>query len=129
MRTWPALALVLIVGACSGGGGGGPNSFRAEAACGLLDRLADSAQPVEEVDVGDPARFEEALELSVTNYATTIDDLREVLPSDFDEDLDRLEAAATQYRFEDALTARVALDEYAQANCVEPTVPATESSE
>jgi hypothetical protein len=121
VRVVLVFATVVAVSACSGGGGAsGDSDLRTKAVCGLMVRLAESAEPVEEVDVADPARFETALDEAVGQYVATVDELRELVPDELDDDLDQLEAAASQYRFEDALAARIALDEYAQATCAGP---------
>lgn len=120
MRVVLLSAALVAVSACSGGGAGG-SDLETKAACGLIVRLAESAEPVEEADIADPARFEAALDEAVGQYVATIDELRPLVPDDLDDDLDRLKAAASQYRFEDAVAARVALDEYAQATCTDPT--------
>ena len=108
---------------CSGGGGGA-TALEQRAVCDAFDRLAASAAPVEGVDLSDPASFEEALDEAVSEYVAALQELRDLVPDTFEDDIDQLQAAASQYRFRDALDARVALEEFEQATCGE-TVPST----
>jgi hypothetical protein len=104
-----------VIAGCSSGGsksGSGKNG-----ACALVARLDDIASGVARADVSDPSGFKRTLDTAVTQYATTVHDLRPLVPDDVREDLDRVEASVKQYRFEDALTDRVALDAYAQTSC------------
>lgn len=107
------LVAVTIAAGCGGGTG-------TAAACALLGRLDDAAAPVEAADVSDPDAFDAALDEAVSGYVAVLDELRAVLPGDLHRELDRLEAAVTQYRFEDAVDARLVLDEFADRECAEP---------
>jgi hypothetical protein len=125
-----AASLIVSAGAlgagCSGGGSdnvdplAGPNG-----ACPLLTRMADTAASVEQADLSDPQAFDEVLEAAVMEYNATLDDLRDSLPDDLDDTLDRLEAAMEQYDFDEALRVRAPLDAYAEAECSIATTTTT----
>jgi hypothetical protein len=104
---------VLALAACGGAGAGADPA----AACGLVGRLADTAEIVERADVADPDAFAEALDAAVSEYVAILEDLREAAPEELAGDLDRLEAAVTQYDFDEAVRARAALDDYADRTC------------
>jgi hypothetical protein len=125
MKTLGGVAICAGLAAqCSGGGGGGTRTALGEssdAACTLIDRLAETAQVVEKADISDPEAFQSALDDAVAEYVATIDDLRSAVPGSLHDDLDRLQAAVEQYDFDDALAARASLDEYAAAECTPET--------
>ena len=123
------VAICAALGAqCSGGGGGGAAALSEspEAACNLIDRLAETAQLVEKADISDPEKFQRALDDAVEQYVGTIDDLRTATPERLHDSLDRLQAAVEQYDFDDAMAARGPLDEYAKDECA-PETTTTES--
>jgi hypothetical protein len=109
------------LGACSGGG----NSVAATPACPLFAKLAQTGETVARADVADPVEFDATLHRAVTQYVRTARRLRNAVPGRLRGDVDRLVAAAQQYRFEDALTARVNLDAYAGAKCGTATSTST----
>lgn len=113
------VALVLVLAGCGGGGAGAD----ASAACPLVERLAGTAEIVERADVADPDAFAEALDTAVSEYVAILEELREETPDELAGDLDRLEAAVTQYDFDEAVRARAALDDYAARTC--PPAPAS----
>jgi hypothetical protein len=104
----------LVLGACSGGSG---KSIAATTACPLLAQLARTGETVAQADVGDPVKFDTTLRSAVTQYVRTAQRLRTVVPLGLRGDVERLVAAAEQYRFEDATSARADLDKYARAKC------------
>ena len=130
VRLLAASLVVVSAGAlgagCSSGGSddvdplAGPNG-----ACPLLTRMADTATQVEQADLSDPEAFDEVLEAAVIEYTATLDDLRDSLPDDLDDTLDRLEAAMEQYDFDEALRVRAPLDAYAEAECTIATTTTT----
>ncbi len=111
---------VAMAAACSDDGGvlGGRD---AADPCPRLERLADSAEVVESADLSDPEAFADALDAAVTQYLDRLADVREVVPDDLHADLDRLEAAVTQYDFDEAISARASLDEFARTACTTTT--------
>jgi hypothetical protein len=111
-RVTVAATFGLLAAACGGGGG-----VDTAAACALVERLGETARSVEEADVADPARFAETLDAAIAEYVAVVDDLRTHLPDELQDDLDRLEAAASQHRFTDGTAARVALERYAEEAC------------
>lgn len=121
VRAAAALSLGVALSACAGGGGGPGEGGSARDLCALYDRLGETATQVEQADVSDPERFEASLQSAVDQYVASVEDLREVAPDELHEDLDRLGAAAAQFRFDDALDARVSLDEYAAERCSSAT--------
>jgi hypothetical protein len=108
------VGVALVVSACSGGDG---NSFAARSACPLLAQLAQTGETVAHADVSDPATFDSTLRSAVAAYVRTARRLQAVVPFSLRPDVERLVAAAQQYRFEDAANARAAIDEYAQSKC------------
>jgi hypothetical protein len=108
-----------LMGAGCGTGGAGADTSRV---CGLVERLAATATAVERADVADPDAFAAALEAAVAEYRAVLDELREVTPEELAGDLDRLEAAVTQYDFAEAVRARAALDRHAGRTCPSPAV-------
>ena len=116
----------VALAACSGGGGDDLDPFEGpNAACPLLARMADTATAVEQADISDPAAFDEILEAAVMEYTAILDDLRDTVPDELDDTLDRLEAAMEQYDFDEALRVRAPLDAYAEAECTVTTTTTT----
>lgn len=110
------------------GCGGAGSAADPAAACALVGRLADTAEIVERADVADPDAFAEALDTAVSEYAAILEELREETPDELAGDLDRLEAAVTQYDFDEAVRARAALDDYADRTCPPAPAPAGSST-
>ena len=105
--------LVLVLAGCGGGGAGAD----AAAVCPLVTRLAGTAEIVAQADLADPDAFAQALDAAVSEYVAILGELREEAPEELADDLDRLEAAVTQYDFDEAVRARAALDEFAGRSC------------
>jgi hypothetical protein len=108
------LGATLVLGACSGGSG---KSIAVTTACPLLAQLAQTGDTVAQADVADPVKFDTTLHSAVTEYVRTAQRLRPVVPLGLRGDVDRIVAAAEQYRFADAASARADLDKYARAKC------------
>lgn len=117
------VGVALALSACSGGGG---SPVAATQTCALLAQLARTGDAVASADVADPAKFDATLRRAVTQYVRTARQLREEVPASLRDDVDRLVAAAQQYRFEDALTARAAIADYAGAKCRTTTSTSTD---
>ena len=92
-------------------------SIAATSACPLLAQLAKTGETVARADVADPAKFDATLRSAVTEYVRTAQRLRSAVPLALRADVERLVAAAEQYRFADATTARAALNSYERAKC------------
>jgi hypothetical protein len=108
------LGAALVLSACSGGNA---KSSTATSACPLLGQLAQTGETVARADVADPAKFDATLHAAVDRYVRTAQRLRSTVPVRLRGDVERLVAAAQQYRFDDAMTARSALDRYERAKC------------
>ena len=107
------IGATLVLGACSGGNG----KSIATTACPLLAQLAETGNRVARADVSDPAKFDATLRSAVTQYVRTAQRLRSTVPLGLRVDVERIVAAAQQYRFGDAAAARADLDKYAKAKC------------
>ena len=112
-----SLAGALLVAGCSGGSGRAHKAEAKDSPCPLVAQLDQIAAQVGHTDVADPVAFERELGDAVTKYADTVRRLKAVVPTTLGPDLDRLEAAVHQYRFQDAAVARASLDEYAATEC------------
>jgi hypothetical protein len=108
------IGATLVLSACSGGGG---KSIAATTACPLLAQLARTGETVARADVSDPVKFNATLHTAVDKYVRTAQQLRAVVPLGLRGDVERLVAAAQQYRFADATSARADIDKYARAKC------------
>jgi hypothetical protein len=125
-RLWSVGVLALVVlpallgtSGCSGGSGGGGfvGAQSPGAACALIGRLAQSAEPLLETGPEDPEAFTRALDAAVADFLTTLDSLREAVPDDLTDDVEELAGLVEQHRFQDAIEVRAALDEYARRSC------------
>jgi hypothetical protein len=105
-----------VLAGCAGGGGGAVPGATASA-CPLLAQLAQTGKTVADADVSDPATFDATLRTAVTEYVRIAHRLRLALPNRLRPDVDRLTAAAQQYRFGDATAARAEIDAYARTTC------------
>jgi hypothetical protein len=124
MRVLPStfalvLAAAALTGAC-GGDDAGDSETTSEAACTLLDRMADHAHAVEEANVADPEAFADVLDQAIEAYTADLERLRDVTPDELDEPIDDLEAAMTDHKFDEAVTARAPIDEFAATECAPP---------
>jgi hypothetical protein len=108
------VGVAVVVSACSGGD---PKSIAGASPCPLLAQLAKTGEKVAQADVKDPAKFNAILRSAVDEYVRTARRLRSAVPLGLRADVERLLAAAEQYRFTDAKTARADLDEYARTEC------------
>src|SRR6476660_4305564 len=104
----------LVLSACSGGSA---KSAGSTSPCVLLAELAQTGDTVARADIGDPAKFDATLHAAVNRYVRTAQLLRSTVPARLRGDVERLVAAAQQYRFDDATTARAALDSYERTKC------------
>ncbi len=109
--------LALVATACSSGSKHANNATAKDSPCPLIATLDNTAAAVAHANVADPQAFKHTLDAAVAKYVTTVQQLREVVPDNVKPDLDRLEAAVHQYRFEDAVSMRASLDAYASAHC------------
>ncbi len=112
-----SVCAVAWLGACSSGSGGDKQSTPKASPCPLVARLDETAASVARANVSDPDAFKRSLDKAVDQYVTTVRDLKRVTPEDLRPDLDRMEAAVHQYRFQDAATARASLDAFASTAC------------
>jgi hypothetical protein len=109
--------LGFVAAGCSGGTKHAKNAAPKASPCPLIASLDQTAASVAHANVADPQGFQRTLDAAVTKYVTTVQELRTVVPANLRPDLDRLEAAVHQYRFQDAVTMRASLDAYASNNC------------
>jgi hypothetical protein len=112
-----ATAVVGVALALSACGGGGGNSFGATSPCPLLAQLAKTGETVAQADVADPAKFDATLRSAVKEYVRIARRLRSAVPLGLRADVELLVAAAEQYRFSDAATARAKIDSYERSKC------------
>ncbi len=113
-----SLCVVACLGACSSGTSrGAQKAAPKESPCPLVARLDATAATVAHADVSDPAVFNLTLAAAVDRYVATVRALKRVTPEDLRADLDRMEAAVHQYRFQDAASARASLDAFAASAC------------
>jgi len=108
----------LVLGGCSGSSSGGASSIGDhEAVCSLASQLQRTGDQVERADVKDPAAFDAALDKAVQRYVDILDELHRVVPHKVQGDVEHLRAAVSQYRFDDGVDARVALESYTKRVC------------
>jgi phytoene dehydrogenase-like protein len=110
--TGVVVALVVGLGGCGLLGSAGPSR-----ACGLIEELDGIAAGFARTDPADPEAFDRALGSAADRYAALGNDLRDRLPDDLRDGLDRHLAAVRQYRFGDAATDRRAIDTWAADEC------------
>jgi hypothetical protein len=109
----------VALGACSApsslpGIGGGNDDV---AFCRSAARLASTADllPVESVE--DPATFAAKLRAAVDAYLENLDAMSARAPRRVEQQIKLLMSAVDQYKFADAIDARVAVDEYIATTC------------
>jgi hypothetical protein len=117
-RATAVLGAVLVLSACAGSTAKSAGSTNP---CVLLAQLAQTGETVARADIADPAKFDATLHAAVNRYVRTAQRLRSTVPARLRGDVERLVAAAQQYRFDDATTARAALDSYERAKCRSPS--------
>ena len=105
----------IAVASCSGNSGAQP--FAKAPACALLAKLAQTGQTVQNADVSDPAAFQATLQTAVKSYVRTARQLRSAVPARLSSDVDRMIAAVSESRFDDAAAARSDIDAYARSAC------------
>ena len=110
------VGLTLVGASCSTKGGRAEPVVTAPA-CPLLADMAKTGKTVADADIGDPAKFDTTLHTAVSQYVDIAHQLRNAVPARLRPDVDQLEAAAQQYKFDDADAARAAIDEYARSTC------------
>ena len=121
------LVVALAIAGCSGGTGAGKGATGGGSAkaCALIARLDETTASVARLDVSDPDAYKQGLDAAVTKYADTVRALKREVPHNLGPDLDRLEAAVHQYRFDDAAAAKQSLDTYAADKCGRVAAPTT----
>ena len=121
------LVVALAIAGCSGGSGSskGASSTGSGKACALIATLDETTASVAHLDVSNPDAYKQGLDAAVTKYADTVRQLKGEVPTDLGPDLDRLEAAVHQYRFDDAVAAKQSLDSYAADKCGRVATPTT----
>jgi hypothetical protein len=107
------VGVALVVSACGGNG----DSPAASGPCPLLAQLAKTGESVEQADVADPAEFDATLRSAVAEYVRIARRLRAAVPLGLRADVELVAAAAEQYRFSDATTARANIDDYQRSKC------------
>jgi hypothetical protein len=112
-----SVALAGLVGCDRGGGSNNRVATPDRTVCALLERLDRTGEAVAAVDARDPTAFDEALANAVQEYTEVLDELREAVPSELRDDVERLRAAVEQYRFTDGVDARAALAAHGDAAC------------
>jgi len=124
MRRSPFLLAVCFLAAaplasCGGGGGGGASTSGdgPEQTCAALDRLAGTAEVVQQANVADPEAFADTLSDAVHAYTRQLDALRKVAPDQLQDAIDEVDHAMVKHDFADAVAARAPLDHYAAAHC------------
>ena len=85
--------------------------------CTFIAKLDEIASNVATADVHNPETFKKALDTAVKEYVANVRSLRAIAPADLHAGLTRVEADVQQYRFDAAVTDRVALDAYAARTC------------
>jgi hypothetical protein len=126
-----AAATVLIatlLAGCTGGGSDGSEPTNRASPCELVARLDMIAAGVARIDISDPAESQKQIDAAIAEYVSTVRALRGVAPDDMKADLDRVESAVQQSRFEDAATDRASLDVYAARNCGRSATTTTSGS-
>ncbi len=112
-----SVCVLASLGACSSSSGGARKTTPKASPCPLVARLDATAATVAHANVSDPAAFTSTLAAAVDRYVATVRELKRVTPEDLRADLDRMEAAVHQYRFQDAASARASLDAFAASTC------------
>jgi hypothetical protein len=124
-----AAVLAALVAGCSGGGSDDDaEPVNRASPCELVARLDTIAASVARIDVADPAESQKQIDAAIAEYVSTVRALRDVAPGDLQTDLDRVESAVQQSRFEDAAADRASLDAYAARNCGRSATTATSGS-
>jgi hypothetical protein len=121
------VVVALAIAGCSGGSGrsNGASGAASAKACTLIATLDETTANVAKLDVSDPDAYKQGLDAAVTKYADTVRELKNEVPNNLGPDLDRLEAAVHQYRFDDAAAAKQSLDSYAADKCGRVAAPTT----
>jgi hypothetical protein len=121
------LVVALAIVGCSGGSGGSKASPSggSNKACGLIANLDQTTASITKLDISDPDAYKQGLDDAVTKYAATVRELKAEVPDKLAPDLDRLEAAVHQYRFDDAAAAKQSLDAYAADKCGRVATPSS----
>ena len=109
-----AVGVALVLSACTSGD---PKALAGTSPCPLLAQLAKTGETVAQADVGDPAKFNATLHSAVKEYVQTARRLRGAVPLGLQADVERVLAAAQQYRFTDATTARANIQKYERTKC------------
>jgi hypothetical protein len=118
------LALAAVGAGCTGSstprdglGSAGTNATDTRAACALIQQLQHTADRVTAVPLSDPARSSAALRSAVADYVRTLDSIAVRVPTALRAKVELLRSAVQQYKFADAIDARVPLDDWAADHC------------
>jgi hypothetical protein len=108
------VGFAFVLTGCSGGNG---SPFGSSPACPLLAQLAQTGETVASADVSDPTAFDATMRNAIKTYVRAAKKLRDAVPDELRDDVDRMIAAAEQRRFADATAARANVDSYARSHC------------
>lgn len=108
---------MLVVALATAGGCGPFAGGGRSRACGVIERLDGIAAGFARTDPADPETFDRALAGATDRYAAAGRELRDRIPDDLRDGLDRHLAAVRQYRFGDAASERRTLDSWAADEC------------
>lgn len=89
----------------------------ADTACRLIDRLAESVEPLIAAGVDDPEAFRSAFDAAELDLVGTLDSLADAVPDDLSDDVEEMKGLVEQHRFSDAVEARAPIDEYDRRVC------------
>ncbi len=122
-------AAVLLGAACSGSSSGSTvgsgatgvsatvSAAATRATCAQIRRLPLAAQPLVNVPLSDPVRFDAALRVAVAAYTHTLDAIASSGPASLRRPVEVLRSAVEQHKFADAQAARAPLDDWAAEHC------------
>ena len=111
-RLGALLLVAVLIGACGPFAGAGRSR-----GCGVIDDLDRIAAGFARTDPADPEAFDRALGAATDRYTAAGRELRDRLPEELRDGLDRHLAAVRQYRFADAAADRKAIDAWAADEC------------
>ncbi len=117
MRIVGLIVVAVTVTGCSHVTGSKSSQDGKPRPCTFIAKLDQIANTVATADVHDPDTFKKTLDTAVHEYVENVRSLRALAPLELRSGLTRVEADVQQYRFDAALTDRVALDAYAARTC------------
>lgn len=117
--TFIGFAVLVSVAACSAPGGlpGIGDGNDDVAFCRIAAQLPTAADLVPLESLDDPASFDATLRAAVDTYLENLDAMSARSPRRTEQQIKLLMSAVDQYRFADAIDARVAVDESIAATC------------